>query len=805
MAEVSASVSSSGSHGPGLAAAAIRAEKRVESVRFVAALVCTSEVLLAAFFWCFSFHFDTEELWRCDVKHYGPLTSFADVVGLTIGKAALLPFVLYSLAPRWKIAALRWVCILQAHADLAKVAFVDPSCGRSVGQVAPCAAVSAVCSMVLWPVLFMLESAADKLDEATEQSVQLVSMAETGQAADDAQYQNEVSYRQLLRVFQPYFWPTTPPCCRNRALALLTWVFVAGSKASNIVAPLFLASGSQALEKQLNGGGPKPFTPNAEVVVGLLMYAFLSFLSKGLKEAQSLAYIKVQQAAYVEIADRTFCHLHSLSLDWHLRKKMGNVIRSVDRGAQAAQQVMQYVFLYLFPTIAEGVAVILIFAFHFNNAALSVFCLFSLELYALVTIQVTLWRKKFRESMAKHDNEFHDRMTDSLINFETVKYFTNEEYERIRYRSAVSKYQSKSMATQASLSVLNIVQQIIVNITVGGGLLFAVWSVSRGTMDFGSFVAVNVYVLNLFQPLNFLGTIYNMLVTAVVDMKNFGELLAETPDIVDLPGAVPLRVAPGHAKIEFRAVHFHYRRQPTQNSLRDVSFVVPSGTTTALVGHTGAGKTTISRLLFRFYEPVSGDILLAGTNVRSVTQQSVRQSIGIVPQDVVMFNDTIEHNVRYASQDLAASDSDVMAAIEAAQLGPFIRSLESGLQTVVGERGLKLSGGEKQRLAIARCLLKNPPIILLDEATSALDSETEHRIQASLVDLRKDRTAVVIAHRLTTIRNADQIVVLDHGRVVEIGVHEELLAKGGPYQQLWDAQLRARDPELCNENQQEAK
>ncbi|CAE7449408.1 Abcb6 [Symbiodinium sp. CCMP2592] len=623
---------------------------------------------------------------------------------------------------------------------------------------------------------------------AAEQAAaaQEASATETG----EQQYSSKLSFFQTLKVLKPYFWPSTgkpQEVLMNRIRASLTWFCVVLSKAFNIISPIYLARATNALSAALKRtSSPQEITE--EMWWPLTEYAAMVFFSKALKEAQSLVYIKVQQAAYIEIADNTFAHLHGLSLDWHLRKKMGNVIRSMDRGIQAAQQTMQYVFLYLVPTLIEALTVVLIFIFHFENAQLAVFIFLNLFAYIYATVKVTLWRKQFRTATTKHDNDLHDRITDSLVNYETVKYFTAENYERAEYRSLVEKFQKTSMATQASLSLLNVLQQLIVNFALCGGMIIATIRVLQVHGDLGDFVAVNAYIINVFTPLNFLGTIYNMVVNAIVDMRSFGQLLAETSEVQDAPNAAELNLAEREVPmVSFFQVNFHYSKQPLGRAIKDISFEIPRGGSLALVGATGAGKTTITRLLFRFYDVVSGQVAVNGQDVRRVTQRSLRAAIGMVPQDVVLFNSTISHNLRYGNIDQATS-ADIEKAAKSAQLDGFIDQQAQGYETLVGERGLKLSGGEKQRLAIARCLVKDPPIVVLDEATSALDSQTEQKIQQALSVLSASRTVVAIAHRLSTIKAYDQICVLDAGQIVESGTHDSLLGKGANYAQMWKRQ-----------------
>lgn len=554
-----------------------------------------------------------------------------------------------------------------------------------------------------------------------------------------------ISFVKMVYILKPYFWPHG---AANKVRAASTYAVLIASKLANIASPLFMARATNALVAK------EP----ASALANLGVFTALVLVSKLFKELQSLIYLRVKQTAYVELATLTYEHVHALSYDWHVRKKLGDVLRSMDRGVESANSVVSYVFLYLFPTLAESVVVVVIFAVHFQLASLSFVAFTSLVLYAYVTIRITLWRKKYREASTRHDNAYHDKATDALINYETIKYFTNERHEVAAYTKVIEQYQRYSISVQASLSVLNSVQSLIIQLTVLAALGLAVPHVvdasSGRPLDIGAFVAISVYLSNLFQPLFFLGGIYNMVVNAVVDMKKLSELLSVEADIVDAPDAAELRVCAYDLThgidVAFQHVSFHYPSQSVGSGVKDVSFTIPRGTTTALVGETGAGKTTLSRLLFRFYECTSGKILVNHHNVRDVTQHSLRRVIGIVPQDTVLFNDSILNNIKYGN--LAATFPEIEAAARHARIYDFIMALPEQWNTKVGERGLKLSGGEKQRVAIARTLLKDPPFVVLDEATSALDTVTEQEIQKALNRLKSNRTMLIIAHRLSTVR-----------------------------------------------------
>lgn len=619
-----------------------------------------------------------------------------------------------------------------------------------------------------------------------------------------------LSRSAIVTLLKPYFWPdqTSDSAIMNRIRAILTWVCVILSKICNLVAPMFLGWASTALAHE----------DYRLCITYSMAYAGIQFFGATFKEGQSLVYLKVAQAAFVQLSETTFVHLHNLSLDWHLRKKLGEVIRSMDRGIAACDTLMKYLFLWLVPALAECLVVCVIFATYFQYAPLAVSVFYFVWLYIVWTILLTLWRKKFRKAVVKSDNEWHDRCTDSLLNFETVKYFTAEDYERRRFGESVRKYQSGSVQVQASLSLLNISQRLILQICLATALALSAKGIQQRVeccidqgcesgiseccqainnqtcpgMQVGDFVAVLTYVIQLFAPLNFLGSVYNSIVMAIIDLTNLSELLAEDPDVTDAPDAIPLPMTnedDPDVAVEFDNVIFHYPTQPSTKGLKGLSFKMKRGTTTAIVGSTGAGKTTVSRLLFRFYDVMGGAVKVNGKDVRMVQQQSLRRAIGAVAQSSSLFSDTLRANLRYGRRD--ATDDELVQAAKDAQLLTFIESLDDGWDTMVGDRGLKLSGGERQRASIARCLLKDPPFVLLDEATSALDTLTENSVQEALDRLGTERTVLVIAHRLGTIRNADNIIVLKDGLVAEEGTHDELLEKNGIYSEMWAMQLHS--------------
>jgi ABC-type transport system involved in Fe-S cluster assembly fused permease/ATPase subunit len=671
-----------------------------------------------------------------------------------------------------------------------------------------------------WNNIISSSSIADKSLLAAITAVVLVAMLQawfpppTARRGHDQPEGTGLSKKAIFTLLKPYFWPDAThndnsTAYMNRFRAVATWFCVIGAKACNLSSPLLLGWASTALAHQ----------DYASTIKYVISYSIVQWTGSTLKEGQSLVYLKVAQAAFVQLSETAFGHLHNLSLDWHLKKKLGEVLRSMDRGIAACDTLMKYLFLWLIPAVIECLVVCVIFATYFQFLPLAISVFYFVFVYIVWTIVLTLWRKKFRKALVKSDNEWHDRFTDSLINFETVKFFTAEEYERERFADAVGRFQTGSVNVQASLSFLNISQQVILQCCLATSLSLAAIGIRQRNMccvetagcesaisdcclavthemcpgmRVGDFVAVLTYTLNLFSPLNFLGSVYNAIVMAAIDLANLSELLAESPDVVDAPDAIEMplsnAVDPDIA-VEFDNVSFHYPTQNDTKGLEGLSFKMKRGTTTAIVGPTGAGKTTISRLLFRFYDVLGGAVKVNGLDVRTVTQKSLRGAIGVVPQTASMFNDTIRSNLLYGRRD--ATQSELEQAVSDAQLTDFIESLDEGYDAMVGDRGLKLSGGEKQRAAIARCLLKDPPFVLLDEATSALDSLTENSVQEALDRLGAERTVLVIAHRLGTIRNADNIIVLKEGRVAEEGTHDELLVKNGLYAEMWNMQLHS--------------
>ncbi len=532
-------------------------------------------------------------------------------------------------------------------------------------------------------------------------------------------------------------------------------------------------------------------SPQALLVVpaGLILaYGLLRMSASLFAELREFLFARVTQNAVRKVALQVFEHLHSLALSFHLARQTGGVSRDIERGTRGIQSLISYSLYSILPTLVEFILVLGYLAYSYDIwfAAIT---LCALVIYIVFTVVVTEWRSHFRKTMNDMDSKANQKAIDSLLNFETVKYFGNEAFEASRYDKNLVRYQAAAIKSQKSLAILNFGQQTIIAI----GLVLILWratlSVVAETMTLGDLVLVNTLMIQLYIPLNFLGVIYREIKQSLTDMERMFSLLNTDKEIADAPNAKPLHIENyGHGPdIRFENVSFHY--DVKREILHDVNFNIPAGTITAVVGQSGAGKSTLARLLFRFYDVQSGKILIDGQNIQEVTQASLRKAIGIVPQDTVLFNDTIGYNIAYG--DPAASIEEVHEAARAAQIDGFIKRLPDGYDTQVGERGLKLSGGEKQRVAIARTLLKKPAMLIFDEATSALDSKTERAFQEELLSLAKNRTTLIIAHRLSTIIHADQILVMEHGQIVERGTHLELLAAQGKYAEMWQMQERA--------------
>jgi ATP-binding cassette, subfamily B, heavy metal transporter len=520
----------------------------------------------------------------------------------------------------------------------------------------------------------------------------------------------------------------------------------------------------------------------------ILAYGLLRISASLFTELRESLFARVTQNAVRKVALQVFEHLHSLALSFHLARQTGGVSRDIERGARGIQSLISYSLYSILPTLIEFCLVLGFLACAYD-IWFAVITLVALVLYIAFTVVVTEWRTHFRRTMNDMDSKANQKAIDSLLNFETVKYFGNEAFEASRYDQNLIRYQAAAVRSQKSLAVLNLGQQVIIAI----GLVLILWRATQGVIDgsmtLGDLVLVNTLMIQLYIPLNFLGVIYREIKQALTDMDRMFSLLNTEKEVADAPNAAPLHIGnQGRGpEVRFENVSFHYDAK--REILKDVSFNIPAGTITAVVGQSGAGKSTLARLLFRFYDVQSGKILIDDQNIVDVTQSSLRKAIGIVPQDTVLFNDTIGYNIAYGNPN--ASIEEVHEAARAAQIDRFIKHLPDGYNTQVGERGLKLSGGEKQRVAIARTLLKKPAMLIFDEATSALDSKTERAFQEELLGLAKNRTTLIIAHRLSTIVHADQILVMDHGQIIERGTHAELLAANGRYAEMWQMQERS--------------
>ncbi len=580
---------------------------------------------------------------------------------------------------------------------------------------------------------------------------------------------------RTLRALLPYLWPRGRFDLRARvALALLLLV---AAKITNVYVPLILREAVDTL------------SPSGEILVvapvGLLLaYGFARIMARSFGELRDALFAKVAQSAIRRVALMTFRHVHALSLRFHLDRQTGGLARAIDRGIKGIEFLLSFVVFSVIPTLLEILLVCAVLWVLFDWRFVAV-TLVTVTGYIWFTFSLTELRIRYRREMNRADTDANTKSIDSLLNYETVKYFGNEAHEARRYDEAMADYEVAAIRSRTSLSALNTGQAVIVSLGIMVMMVLAALGVAQGNMTVGDFVMVNAYMIQLSMPLGFLGTVYREIKQSLVDLEVMFDLLHSDPEVEDRPDAETLQVTGG--AVTFEGVTFGY--DPRRPILRDVSFQVPAGKTVAIVGPSGAGKSTISRILFRFYDVSEGRVTIDGTDIRDVTQDSLRRAIGIVPQDTVLFNETIYYNIAYGHTE--AGRHEVDAAAKAARIDEFIASLPDGYDTVVGERGLKLSGGEKQRVAIARTILKRPAIMLFDEATSALDTKTEKEIQESLSEVSKDRTTLIIAHRLSTVVEADEILVLEAGRIVERGRHEVLLAHDGVYATMWARQQKA--------------
>ncbi len=575
----------------------------------------------------------------------------------------------------------------------------------------------------------------------------------------------------------PWLWPKDEPGLRLRVVAAVACLVVA--KAANVLVPIAYARAVDALAPK-DGTAAMLAVPIALV----LGYGLLRVSSSLFQELRGILFSRVQARAARRIGLAVFRHLHELSLRYHLDRQTGGLSRVIERGTRGISFVLNFLVFNIVPTIIE-ILLVAVILWSMFDVSFAVATLGTIALYVAFTLMFTNWRLRFRREMNQTDQDANTKAIDSLLNYETVKYFNNEAHEVRRYDASLTRYENAYVRSESTLNMLNGGQAAIIAIGLTVVMLLAAQGVAAGRMTVGDFVLVNTYLIQLYLPLNILGFAYREIRQGLTDTEAMFTLLAEQQEVPDAPGAPALAAGPG--EVVFDDVRFGYR--PDRVILKGVSFRVPPGRTLAIVGPTGAGKSTISRLLFRFYDTVGGRVLVDGQDIRGVTQSSLRAAIGVVPQDTVLFNDTIRYNIAYGRP--GATDEEVEQAARLAQVHDFVLRLPDGYRTMVGERGLKLSGGEKQRVAIARTLLKNPRILILDEATSALDTRTEQEIQAALRDAARGRTTLVIAHRLSTVVEADEIIVLAEGEIAERGTHAALLAADGLYAGMWRRQSEA--------------
>jgi ATP-binding cassette, subfamily B, heavy metal transporter len=588
----------------------------------------------------------------------------------------------------------------------------------------------------------------------------------------------------VLKGLMPFVWPKERPDLKRTVMVSL--VLMLAAKLVTVMMPYTYKWATDALVAA-SGGKIVPADVNwliAAPIFATVLYGIVRITMTLLSQVREGLFAKVAMHAVRKLALSTFEHMHRLSLRFHLERKTGGLTRVLERGRSGIEQITRMLLMVLIPTIVEFILVLVICAIEFDWRYVAIISVMIVA-YLWFTVKATAWRVAIRKSMNESDSDANTKAIDSLLNYETVKYFGAEQREALRYDTSMASYEKSAIKTYTSLAILNSGQAIIFTLALMLCMVLSARDVIAGTNTIGQFIMVNALMLQLFIPLNFMGTVYREIQQSLVDIDKMMSVLGENPEVPDKPGAASLNVTGG--TVRFEGVKFQYEAGRT--ILDGLSFEVPAGKMVAIVGPSGAGKSTISRILLRFYDVAGGRVTIDGQDIRDITQQSLRSAIGVVPQDTVLFNDTILYNIKYGRPD--ATEAEVTAAANLAQIDPFIRALPEGYNTMVGERGLKLSGGEKQRVAIARTILKGPPILMLDEATSALDSHTEKEIQDALDRVSKNRTTLVIAHRLSTIVHADNILVLEKGVLVEQGTHAQLMEKDGLYASLWNRQRQA--------------